>query len=158
MLKPSCTLTGAITAQLREETNPTSSSTDYVREHKWVKSHQLNQSWCLSIKWNHHVKLSNQMSFYSWHCTGWPSPSYPTGDTLASCSKDFGCVMVLAKAYVDSNSWPSHSSCCNIFLMCCAHLPARHLAHCKDSLITSHSFFWKLHHARRTLKLTLFLR
>lgn len=151
MLEPCCTLTGAITAQQTEDTNPTSSSTDYVRKHKCVKSHQFNQSWCLSIKWNHDVKLSNQMSFYSWHCTGCPSPSCPTWDTLASCSKDSGCVMMLPKAYVNSHPWPSDSSCCNIFL-CYALLPARHLAHYKVSLSTSLSFFWKVHHARWTSK------
>lgn len=92
------------------------------------------------------------MGFYSWHCAECPSPSCPTWDTLAFCSKDFGCVMMLPKVYVNSHPWPSDSSCCNIFLVCYALLPVRHLAHCEDSLSTSSSFFWKVHHARWSSK------
>lgn len=92
------------------------------------------------------------MGFYSWHCAGCPGPSCPTWDTLASCSKDFGCIMMLPKAYVNSHPWPSDSSCCSIFLMCYTDLPVRHLVHCKDSLSTASSFFWKVHHARWSSK------
>lgn len=47
-----------------------------------------------------------------------------------------------------SHPWPSDSSCCNVCRVCYAHLPARRLAHCKDSFSTLSSFFWKVSHAR----------
>lgn len=68
---------------------------------------------------------------------------------LASCSRDFGCVMMLAKGCVPVTL--GHLTVLAVMfvcLLCYAHLPARRLAHCKDSFSTLSSFFWKVHHAR----------
>lgn len=118
------------------QSQPPASQTKQGSTKEKINNHQFKR---------HNAVVSNSrnyVGYYSWHCTE-SSSCNVLHETflLASCSRDLGCVGMLAKGYGTVILWQCDSSCCNICLVCYTHLPARRLAHRKDSFSTLSSFF-----------------